>query len=479
MRHKMSYLFLIILLAALCGYSEPAQAESSKPLLYYFYENYCDSCHPDQDFMQEFTDLTGKSISDYQYLPYNVRYEDNKALFEQIAQEFEIPEEEQLLPMAIVDGTVYAGSAAISRDLSINFTQQANSTDSVLYYLYVTACSSCAQAAEAIDSLPETIEVTRGQHTFESKIVVHRININEQPEVAKALFEKYFVPESRQTAPIVFLANTYLSDSESIARSLNFALQRGSAVGTELISEEAVTPIDSGAFSYLGTIAAGFVGGLNPCALSMLLFFLMLILQFKKNPWKYALTFLGGKLLAYLAIGTVLLTVFQMWNPTWLSTAIKILLTVMAAILIVLNLNDFFAARSEKYGKIRNQLPVGLRKFNHDTIRGVFERHPRHLTVYMLLLGILVAAGEFLCAGQVYLATLLAALQSGAQPLRMGLMLVCYCVSFLTPALILCALVARGRSVMDLSEWMRRHMDKVKLITALFFVLLVVVVWLL
>ena len=141
--------------------------------------------------------------------------------------------------------------------------------------------------------------------------------------------------------------------------------------------------------------------------------------------------------------------------------------------------SDFFAARSEKYGKIRNQLPVGLRKFNHDTIRGVFERHPRHLTVYMLLLGILVAAGEFLCAGQVYLATLLAALQSGAQPLRMGLMLVCYCVSFLTPALILCALVARGRSVMDLSEWMRRHMDKVKLITALFFALLVVVVWLL
>ena len=130
-------------------------------------------------------------------------------------------------------------------------------------------------------------------------------------------------------------------------------------MGTELISEEAVTPIDSGAFSYLGTIAAGFVGGLNPCALSMLLFFLMLILQFKKNLWKYALTFLGGKLLAYLAIGTVLLTVFQMWNPTWLSTAIKILLTIMAAILIVLNLNDFFCGAQRKIRKNPQSTPGG------------------------------------------------------------------------------------------------------------------------
>ena len=79
--------------------------------------------------------------------------------------------------------------------------------------------------------------------------------------------------------------------------------------------------------------------------------------------------YLISKFCMYLLIGTVLLTAFSAWNPTWLPMVAKILLTAIGGVLVVLNLMDARAAHREKYGEIKNQLPRGMRKVLHGRIK--------------------------------------------------------------------------------------------------------------
>jgi cytochrome c biogenesis protein CcdA len=89
-----------------------------------------------------------------------------------------------------------------------------------------------------------------------------------------------------------------------------------------------------------------------------------------------------------------------------------------------------------------------------------------------LLLGLIVSIGDFLCTGQIYLATILYVMQSSnGLDVRAVLTFLGYGVAFVTPLLVLTFLVHRGREVFDVSEWVRRHMPAIKLVNACFFVL--------
>jgi hypothetical protein len=210
----------------------------------------------------------------------------------------------------------------------------------------------------------------------------------------------------------------------------------------------------------------------------MVLLFLSILIPLKRKAGMYAALFLASKFVCYLAIGTLLAGVMQYLDLDWLPLAIKVFLTVYSLVLIVLNLWDAYAARREDYGHIRNQLPKGLRKFIHKRIEGT-AKSSKALIPAIVLLGILVAASEFLCAGQVYLATLLTSLQSDVDSLRMFLLLAAYCLAFLIPSALVSVLVMRGKAVLELSDWVRRRMTVIKLVTALFFIAVLLAVWLL
>ncbi len=468
--------FFCLMLACLLalGLFQKALAEN-KPELLYFFENYCGSCTPEEDFIATFRELTGKNTGDYDCKFYNIRYENAKAALDDAITQYNIPKEKLLLPLLIVDGEIYAGQDAISTDLPKDTLNRENTTDSVIYYLYVTACGSCAEAKKTMDSLPASVFITRGTYTFESKVEVVPINIGEDTALALSLFESYNVPEDKQFAPIVFLRDWYLSGSEEIARELNASLLSGDAVGNRIARPEKqqLPPL-----TLWSTFVSGLIGGLNPCALSMVLLFLSILIPIKKKAGRYAFLFLLSKFVCYLAIGTLLAGAMRNLNLNWLPLAVKIFLTVYSIVLIALNLWDAYAAKREEYGHIRNQLPKGLRRFIHKRIEGVAVSG-KALFPAILLLGVLVAASEFLCAGQVYLATLLTSLQTGVNSLRMFLLLMAYCLAFLVPSALISVLVIRGKAILQLSDWVRRRMAAIKLVTALFFIAVLLAVWLL
>ena len=453
-------------------------AADEKPLLLYFFENYCDSCKPEQEFADSFNGLTGKNMSDYRYRYYNVKLAADREAYEQAIKDYNIPADEQYLPMAIVDGVVYAGNSKIESAMPAAFTAN-ESTDSVMYYLYSPSCESCAEAKATLDGLPETITVHRGSYEFESKINIIRINIYDQPGVAKALFDKYNVPEDKQVTPILFLRDMYLNGAERINRMLDYSLRNAQAVGTAMISDGGAAQSDTSSLTWAGTFMAGLVAGFNPCALSMLLFFLTLLLPLRKNAGRSAAVYLISKFCMYLLIGTVLLTAFSAWNPTWLPMVAKILLTAIGGVLVVLNLMDARAAHREKYGEIKNQLPRGMRKFLHGRIKKALENPGKGLIPSIILLGLIVASSEFLCSGQLYLATLTAGLEMGIEYFKQFMLLVVFCLAFLLPSIVLTVLVIKGRDMFGMSDAMLRRMPAIKIATAVVMAAIIVVAWVL
>lgn len=462
------------LLAALALLCPRGLAEAPRPEVLYFYENYCGSCHPEAEFPEMFRHLTGESLSGYRFQGCNVANAGEKALFLQTADRLGVPESERLLPFVAVGDRWYAGTTQIQQALPRDFVA-GDDAGSVLYYLYVAACGDCARARAVLDALPEAVAVTRGAYTFRSPVRVIAVDIGGDLGLAQALFEKYGVPEGGRAAPIVFLRDTYLSGAESIRRSLMFRLERGEAVGTRLVGGAAP---DLSALSVLGALGAGLVGGLNPCALGMLLFFLTVVLSAKRRVGALAAVYLAGKLAAYLVIGTLLYGLFRRWNPMWLPRALRWGMTALGAALIALNVWDALAARRQDQGRIRNQLPQGARRFLHDAVRRMMSRQSRWLWAWAAAAAVLVASVEFLCAGQVYLATVLAAVEADVRPAYARLLLLAYCVAFLLPSAVLAFAAARGKALTAAAGWVNGHLEATKWLTAALFAAVLAIVWL-
>ena len=327
-----------------------------------------------------------------------------------------------------------------------------------------------------IDSLPETVQVTSGGEAFSSDVEVVKVNLSADSGRALKLFEAFQVPDGRpDRADGAGRACLVCGRGLEIRRFIAEGFARGHGAGHAGCPGRGRT-----ARAELGIDADRRVSwaGLNPCALSMLLLFLTVLANLKAGVARCAAVFLAAKFVTYLSIGTLLLGAFQAWNPGWLQLAAKIALTALSAVLIALNLRDAFMARRERYGEIKNQLPLPLRKGLQARIRASLESPFGPLTLVAAALGALVAAGEFLCAGQVYLAALLAAIQTGERLGTLFPMLAGYCLMFLAPSVALSVAVIRGQALFTVSEFVRRRMPLIKGITALFFAAALVYVWL-
>lgn len=464
----------VLCAAALLTLCCAAAAQAQEVL--YFYENLCESCTPEEDFLAEYESLTGQTLSTASLKATNVFHAGGQQALADAAAAHGLDPDDVSLPLTIIDGAVYQGSSDLYTRLPQDVLAAAETDESILYYLYVPACESCASVEAILSDIPASVSVKRGLYTFDSAVTVQKIDASVDPALASSLFDAYQVPDAQRITPSVFYAQGYLSGADAIETSLLAQVKLGRAVGGISLSG---SDEDEGAasWSFAGTALAGLVGGLNPCALSMLLLFLSTLLRAGKKAGAYATAFLTSKLVCYLLIGTALLGLFQQLNPAWLLPASRIILTVLGGAMAALNLWDAWQARRGEYGQIRNQLPAGMRRGLHGFIERLEQAPARRFLPAVCALGALVAGGEFLCAGQLYLMSLLGALQSGAAFWRMAMMLLVYCAAFLLPSILLCVIVVRAGALMAASGFLAKHMAKVKLITAIAMILIIVAAW--
>lgn len=459
----------------------------------FFYENVCAPCDGTEEFYNIYDRcITPEEKEHIEVASYNVFMDANKEYYEQVAAELEIPESVSL-PILVVKDQWMSGYEQMEESLPEvlagqkkakentnraddkkeqalhldTLVQEVEKSDKPLVLFFTTdSCKDCEQVKQWLE---ERNGLPSG--------TVKEFNIiqDNSLDVLKSLFRAYRIPEKEQKVPAFFYGEQAVTGKEQIT-SLDSKEIEKKADNRRLAdrikgAEKGADKTEKGEQINLFTLAgAGLLAGLNPCSISMLLMLLSLLISEKASVWKHGLFYLAGKYITYFGIGIIIYTTASQMDGRTLERAgevINLVLVFLFAAAGVLYSVDAVRIYRKDYGKIRTQLPVGLRKWNHNLIRSAF-RHSGALQPLLILgLGIAISLGEFFCTGQVYMATITYMLKEQTQGAWLPFLI--YVTAMSLPAVGMIVLIQRTRNTEHVSEFMLRHLGVIKIFNAVLF----------
>jgi hypothetical protein len=343
---------------------------------------------------------------------------------------------------------------------------------SYVVYFYVDACRDCERTELFFETLPESITITGSLSTVQ--ITKRNIFSGDNVSLYMEMISAYDVPEQEQSVPILFLTSSYLSGYENIKENLSANLISGDGLSFSYPSQGSphlpITPSD-----LWGFFLAGLIGGVNPCSISLLFLLLSLLASSKKSIISAGLTFVAARFLAYLIIGLSIYTVATGLDLAWLSAVtgvVNIVLIVAAVVVAVLNFVDCIHLLRKSNARILMQLPVSLRRFNQRIMKKFLTpEYAAFLLPVIFVIGLIISGGEFLCTGQVYLASILYTLQRGVGNEWMALVVfLTYIIAMCIPPTIIIIAVSKGRSILMLSDSVQERLWLIKLINGILFI---------
>lgn len=510
-------MMLIIFAIAVAGISVPMvgtmnrSAKSGKEIatIELFLLAPCENCREDDKFRQEIAgQLTRAGYENQEFKVYNVYKENGASHFAKTADQYHLDLTLMDLPVAVVDGAVYQGSyqeigQALFRHFENGATVEERTplsdsgsddpwsgrreqiTDSAFYsdvlavekedtalVLFVTgACENCRMAQDYLEN----------HRSERSELFVYSLLDAENVNVFQNLVRVYGVAERERQVPLLFTRAGYLSGAEAIINGTEKALADEETKGSWDETIESLASVKEPLFlskplSKMQLIITGFINGLNPCGISMLLMVLSVLLMSNRSFFGGSFTFLAGKFLTYLVLGVSIGTFLAAMESTvfWtVQKGLKIIFAIFAFSFGVFYLIDFIHVRKKEYGRVRLQLPERFRRWNHERIGQLAKipgcfRYPA-----LFLLGVVISAGEFLCTGQVYLAELLYLTErSKGFGTEFAGDLILYLIAMCIPMAVFVVLVSKGKSVVSASHLSVKLLPVIKLAYSVFFFVL-------
>ena len=494
-------------------YEEEPEASHQEELLidaYYFYFNACASCDVGLELKLRRDTLLvlGDKKEEINLKMFNAFYETINEKLLQFYDRYGVLEEHRSAPILFIGNTYIQGGANIDARLKheVNVAKQeqriSNSevkpqtalapasdtrarigeygTDSNIVYFYVPLCADCEDVVSFFDELDENYNVLYDGQLISSQVKITKFNISdsENLNMLRRYFYEFDVPEERQRVPILFIGDESLSGFEEIKRNLQQFILSGKGLFTPkfngVTGDAANIDAELTKYDFAGVITAGLINGVNPCSISMLLFLFFTVASKGLTAIKIGLSFIIGRFVAYFLLGTLFFNLLLMLNTEvmrYIEWLFKSFLAIAIILLVVFNIRDYFAAKSEKYDKIKLQLPVALRRMNHKWIEFFMSvKNPRLLMIAGVILGIIISIGEFLCTGQIYLLTLVYIMRISPRFDAMTVLLfILYGLALIVPMILLLLIFHKGKEFFEVSEWVRKNFQYIKLLNAFVF----------
>lgn len=304
-----------------------------------------------------------------------------------------------------------------------------------------------------------------------------------------AAYQKRFGIESNESVSMVVDGRRMLDGLRAIRAGLVPAVEAVLAEQSDPAGEILPDDFDVGtamenlreraaAFTVWAVVVAGLTDGINPCAISALVFFMSLLAMFKIGGRILILTgvsFCLASFLTYTAIGFGLLrTLHAVRGFAGIREGIEIFMTVLLAVFALLSFWDAWRfARSGKAGDVSLKLPAGLQRRVHAVMRsGLATRRP---VLAGFGIGAAVTILESVCTGQVYLPTLVLIARDDPGRVRVWSLLLLYNAMFVLPLAVVFVLTWFGLRTETLMAWSRRHVVFGKVLLGLFFVAMAVI----
>lgn len=295
------------------------------------------------------------------------------------------------------------------------------------------------------------------------------------------------------SVPAIVVGEQVLIGVEQIQKELDGAVAAQlKAVPAETASGEDLDLLEHfRSFTPLAVASAGLIDGINPCAFTVIVFFVsFLSLQGYRRRQLFAVgaSFTAAVFLTYLALGLGLLSVFYYVKGFWLARRmINAGIGLFSIILGILAVYDFFVFKKTGSSEAMTlQLPAAVKNRIHKVIG---QRHRKGsspaaaaplagMVLTAFVTGFLVSLLEAVCTGQTYLPTITFILKTTPANLPALAYLVLYNLMFIVPlfAILVCALM--GVSSGQFAAFLKKHFLTTKaLMAALFFGLGLFLLW--
>ncbi len=333
-------------------------------------------------------------------------------------------------------------------------------------FFFEPGCEECEQIDSAIlPRLDGRLEVVRRDIGVESNMI-HLLRLENQTGYPGP--ERAYLVLNGQHA-----FGSPLADPDAFFEKLESLLSAGQA--GVLFAEAGSDPVRT-RFEKMTlpvVLLAGLLDGINPCAISTLVFFMSLLAVSKVRNRQLILlgiSFCLASFATYLAIGFGLLRFLHLFSG--FSALRTVFEWGLSALLLVFAFFSFRDAvrfkKSGKAGDVTLQLSAGMKA----RIHGVMRRGLGQGSLFAggLLAGAAVTALESVCTGQVYVPALVLILKHNAlAESRAWLYLLGYNLFFILPLVLIFSAFYYGIKTDALLRWGRRDVVFSKTLLGLFF----------
>lgn len=306
-----------------------------------------------------------------------------------------------------------------------------------LIYFYSKTCSHCKRVKPFIDEMNKK---------YKDKINFQRYELGDEQESTNLFIQfldTYGIPPGQGAVPIIFIGSVAIMGDVNIEMYLESAIA-GCLLDTCHLENNlddtvgGLIPIKQssrGKVSIPLVVGAAVVDSINPCAIAVLLFlvaFLLTIRATKKRMLAVGGVYIFTVMIVYIAAGFGLLKFVGYFDLS------QILNYVAAGILILaglLSVKDFW------------WMDRGISLKIPDRIKPKIEKYLTNATIpSVIVAGILVAAFELPCTGEVYLG-ILSLMSKETEIFSAAFYLVLYNIIFVLPLIIILILAAGGLNI--------------------------------
>lgn len=348
----------------------------------------------------------------------------------------------------------------------------------VYYFYQKDAVSYTAKAQNYIEQYLFPKLIIRYPNRI--KLLSYEITSSQFKELPKAIKGAI---STNNPFPQVYIAGEVISGKIAIIKNIDRMIQEELiALSRPAEAEENVLFSRLLQFTIPAIVGAGLMDGINPCAFTVMIFFISFLTMagYKKDEMIWVGSFfIFAVFLTYLLIGLGLFSAFyKLAIYRTLADIFRYIIIIVVFILAFFNLYDFIIYKlKKKPSSVVLQLPQRIKFLIQKTIgkgyriekdrakKGIWK-----LIVTALIVGFAVSILESICTGQLYFPTIAFIAQlPRIMKLKAISYLILYNLMFIVPLIVIFLLGLIGVTSQQFAAFIKKHLGKIKLLTALVF----------
>jgi len=355
-----------------------------------------------------------------------------------------------------------------------------------LLFFYSPSCHACQRVKE--DIMPEI------EKEFAGKINIEYLDVADMHnyQLMLSLKEKYNCPEDG--VPTIFVEGVILVGYDSIKNGLRYVIEEAIAAKNKAPLSN-IPLIDLAqhflSFRALAIISAGLVDGINPCAFTVIVFFIS-FLAFqgyrRRELIMVGSAFIFAIFLTYVFIGLgIFRFLYALRGFHFLTKIIYYAIAIFCFALAAFALYDLWLFKKTGLTEgMTLQLPQVIKHRIHSVIGAHYRKTTRtgeekksnlaYLVISAFFVGFLISLLEAVCTGQLYLPTITFVLKEPALRLRALGYLLLYNLMFIIPLVLVLLFALLGATSEQFASFIKKHMAAVKIVMAIIFILFGVII---